>query len=358
MTPSLRVVQVASGREWRGGQRQVLLLARDLARRGIDQVVVTTAGSRLAKELGQAGVAVRAAPWHRAFSLRTLGMVAGLARRPGTILHAHDAHALVLAGIAARLFGCPLVVTRRVDFHIRRPGFWVRADRVIAISEAVAEILRADGIPPERIALVHSGIDLEGTRATVPGTIRTELGLPAGGLLAVTVAALAPHKDHVTLLHAAAALRPTLPGLHWALAGEGTERATLTALAEQLGVADVVHFLGQVREPLRLIKAGSVFVLSSREEGLGTSILDAMVLGVPVVATAAGGIPEMLGGGGGVLVPPGDPAALADAVAKLLRDPARARALVDRAAAKVTDFSAAAMAEGALSVYRSLLLER
>jgi len=348
------VVHVASGREWRGGQRQVWLLARELARLGeLHQVVVTGGDSELGRRLAADGVAVRPAVWRAGLDPRALGAAFGAARAGAALLHAHDAHSVTIAGLAAAAARVPLVATRRVDFHLRRRGFWGRAARVIAISEAVATVLVDDGIPPDRIAVVHSGIDLEAVRAAKPMGVRARLGLPADTPLAVTVGALVPHKDHATMLHAARRLVPRAPRLHWVLAGDGELRGTLEWLRDQLGLSDRVHFLGHIADPPGLIAEADVFVMSSREEGLGTSVLDAMARGIPVASTAAGGLPEMLEGGAGLLALPGNPEALADAVRRILEDDALPRRLVSCASEAVRRFSAARMAAEVLSVYRS-----
>jgi len=114
-----------------------------------------------------------------------------------------------------------------------------------------------------------------------------------------------------------------------------------------------VHLLGHVPTPLNLLAEADVFVMSSREEGLGTSVLDAMACGIPVASTTAGGLPEMLADGAGILVPPGEPEALAGAVAALLDDPEKHRAVRDRARMIVQGFSAERMAEQVATVYRS-----
>lgn len=352
--PGRRIVHLASGREWRGGQNQVLLLTRALAALQVDQVVVTGRGTRLAKRLTAAGVPVREVGWRIGLSPAALAAATIEIRRAPAILHAHDAHSLTLAGLAAALTGSPFVVTRRVDFRLRRPGFWIKANRVIAISEAVRRVLVRDGIPSTRIVTVHSGIDVETVRTTRPGGIRAELGVPDSAPLAVAVGALVGHKDHALLIEAAAHLGPKWPDLRWVIAGEGELRGRLEAQIARLELGDRVHLAGHLAEPLRLIAAADVFVMSSREEGLGTSVLDAMALGVPIAATSGGGIPEMLFGGAGLLTPVGDAAALAASVGRILGEEALAKNLRAAALARVLDFSAEAMAKGVLSVYGSI----
>jgi glycosyltransferase involved in cell wall biosynthesis len=351
---TLRIVHVASGREWRGGQRQVWLLARELARLGdVEQIVVTGGGTELAARLARDGVPLRAVPWRVGLDPRVLpAVVAELRHSPG-LVHAHDAHAVTLGGLGAALTGRPLVATRRVDFPLRRGGFWARAVHLVAISRAVADVLAADGIPRERITVVHSGIDLADVRRTSRLDIRRRLGLPPDAIVAANVAALVPHKDHATLLRTAAALDTRLPGLHWVVAGEGAERAALERLRAELGLARRVHLIGHLEEPARLVADADCFVMSSREEGLGTSVLDAMALGTPVASTSAGGLPEMLQDGAGLLVPPNDPLALAEAVDRLLTEPGLALDVARRASATVERFTAHRMAEAIRWVYRS-----
>ncbi len=351
------VVHVASGREWRGGQRQVWLLARELARLGVRQVVVTGAASALAARLGSDGIPVLPVRWRAGLDPRVPGAIRTELRRGAALLHAHDAHALTLAGVAG-LFALPrrvpLVVTRRVDFPLRRMGFWRGAQRVIAISDAVAAVLRADGIDPARIAVVHSGVDLAQAEGATPLGLRSRLGIPDGALLAAHVGALVPHKDQATLLRAAALARPRCPALHWVLAGEGVLLGELEALRDALELGDRVHLVGRLADPLGLLAEADLFVMSSRHEGLGTTVLDAMARGIPIASTAAGGLPEMLADGAGLLVPPGDPPALAEAVARIVNQPALRGELSARARTAVRRFTARRMAEEVLTVYRSL----
>ncbi len=362
---SPRVIHVASGRQWRGGERQTWLLARALAGwPDLEQVIVTKRGSELAHRAVASGLRVVETPWTlgpdpracRAV-LRALGpSLSRSAAPPPVLLHAHDAHALIVAGIAARIRAAPLVATRRVDFPLRRPGFWLRADRVLAVSEAVRRVLLAAGVPDQRIRVVRSGVEI--APDVPPADLRARLGLGAGAEVAITVGALVRHKDHATLVRAAALLRDTRPGLHWVLVGDGPLAPVLARQIAAAGLAGRVHLLGRVPDPLPLIAAATCFVASSREEGLNTSILDAHALGVPVVGTDAGGIPEALAGGAGLLVPREDPAALAAAVDRLLGSPALRTALLETARRALPRWAVERMAAEVRSVYRSLELAR
>ena len=354
----LFVIHIASGREWRGGQRQVCYLTRALATEpGFRQLVVTGAGSRLAAELAGAGIPVAGIRWGPAFDPRALWDLrreTATERQAEPILHAHDPHALILAAAIAAWFDLPLVVTRRVDFPIRRPWLWRRSNRVVAISDAVRRVAVASGVSPDRMVVVPSGIPLEDGKGIPPLDLRHRLALPPDSILAVSVGALVAHKDYRTLISAAARLRDSHPALHWVIAGEGPLRADLSRQIGNLGLDRRVHLIGGVPDGRAVIAAGDLFVVSSKEEGLNTSVLDAMFLGVPVVSTDAGGLPEALGGGAGLLSGREDPEGLARGVTAVLSDQDLKRRLVSTARARVRRFGSDRMAEGMLAVYHSV----
>ena len=343
----MRVLQVDSGREWRGGQNQVRLLCRELARNGqVEQILVTKQDSELARRAAAEGVAVSGTAWEIGLDPRAWWQ---LRRTISTfqpdLIHVHDSHALTLAATVA--MGRTLVATRRVDFHVGRFGAWRRPDRIIAVSEAVKQVLIGDGIAADAITVVGDGIDPEEIRraADPPLDMRSRLRLSPNALLAVNAAALVDHKDHKTLIRAARAARALEPQLHWVIAGEGPQRDALAAEINRLDLQGRVHLVGWIDRIEALIAEASVFVMSSKLEGLGSVILNALALERPVVATAAGGIPEILPPD--VLVPPGAAEPLAHKVVEVLHNPPKVPF--------PAGFTAQAMGAQVLDVYRSLL---
>ena len=350
----MRVVHVASGREWRGGQRQVYLLACELARRSeIDSVVLTGRDTLLARRLDAAGVRLHTAPWSAGLDLRvTLALLRELG--PDTIIHAHDNHAHALADLATRLRHALLVVTRRVMLPIRSPRRYRRAAAVIAISEAVRREVMSAGVDARRIHVIPDAIDL--TVSAEPGEWPEALPMPAGDApLIVCVAALTVEKGLDVLLDAAAAMRPLHPSARWLVLGEGVERHSLEARRRSLDLEEIVSFPGHVPLPDAVLPRATVVVQPSRSEGFGSSILDALAAGVPVIASDVGGLPEALSGGGGRLVAAGDPHQLAVAVSRLLAHPEERTELAAAGRVGVRRFAISRLVDRTLDVYRSLM---
>ena len=320
---------------------------------GVEQRLLTKRGSELARRVSGDGTAVREVPWAMSLDPRAWARLVMEVRefRPD-VIHAHNSHALSLAlwsrTVLARRAGPPyVVVTRRVVFPARPGSALFRADRIIAISEAVRAVLVAAGAAPGRVVLVPSGVDADEVRraATFPLGIRARLGLPVGTRLAVNVAALEPAKDQATLIRAAAHAHSLHPDLHWVIAGTGRLLSSLTAQVRQLGLTDRIHFIGWTGHAEALMREADVVVMSSRQEGLGTVVLDALALGKPVVATCGGGLPEIVPAQW--LVGVGDARALGHKVVEAVNHPSPFPL--------PSHFTAGAMARGVLAVYRSLI---
>jgi len=346
------IVHVASGREWRGGQRQVWLLARELARLGVDQLVLTGRDTELARRLAESRVPVRGVSWSAGLDPRVLPPLISEIRSRRPLVHAHDAHALRLAGAGAALAGAPLIATRRVAFPLRKPGFWGRAARVIAISGAVRDGLIDAGVLPERITVIPDAVELSPPDSGVD--VRRTLRLPPASRAAVALGALTPEKGHSTLVQAASLLVRDLPDLHWAIVGEGPQRRSLERQIGDLGLGGRVHLLGELPDPHVVLTGADVFVLSSLSEGLGSAILAAMAAGVPVVATAVGGVTELVAQTRGLTVPAGDAPALAEAVRRMLSDGELRVRLIQAGRETARKFDVGGMAERVLEVYRSV----
>jgi glycosyltransferase involved in cell wall biosynthesis len=365
----VKVAHLDTGRTWRGGQAQVLLLLRGLAARGHHCLLLAPAGP-LSDRVRALGVEVeRWSPlgeWDVAAMLRARG---ALRRFGPEVAHCHSAHAHALGVPAARLAGVPVtVVSRRVDFAVAhsplsRLKYRLPVDRYLCISHGVMEVMRQAGIPSSRLALVPDGVDLPpaGIDATPAQAVdlRVLVGVAPGAPVVGTVAALAPHKDHATMLRAAAEVVARRPDVHFVWVGEGECRAALERQRADLGLEAHVHLVGFRADALGLLAQFTVFALSSYLEGLCTSLLDAQSLGVPIVATAVGGVPDVVEDGlTGRLVPGRDPEALALALLGALDRPEESRRWAGRARESVRRFGADRMVERTLEEYGLALRQR
>jgi glycosyltransferase involved in cell wall biosynthesis len=291
-----------------------------MAARGHAVLLACQAGGALAERARECGL--ETLPLRFAGDLSPAA-VPGLRRavrgfRP-EVLQLHDPHA-VLPGLLAGAPRC--VATRRVDFALQGAlSRWKygRCARVIAVSRGIADVLQKGGVASDRVRVVYEGV---ADRPAQPGgreALRA-LGVPDGALVVGNVAALVDHKDHATLLRAAASAFALAPAAFLVIVGDGELRASLEALAVRLGIAARCRFLGFRTDLDRLIPVFDVFCLSSHMEGLGTSLLDAMCFARPIVATAAGGIPEAVTDDvNGRLAPVGDADAFSGALVELLR---------------------------------------
>ena len=359
----MKVLHVDTAAGWRGGQNQVLLTALGQAARGHEVTVACRAGGALEARARATGaiepcaLPFRGDLWPPAI----LGLARALRRVRPDVVQLHDAHAVSNGRLATATRLTPrvrLVATRRVDFPLR--GALSRrkfrgCDRVIAVSRAITGVLMAGGIEGDRIRLVYEGV---ADRAPWPGGAEAlrSLGVPEGSPVVGNVAALTGHKDHATLIEAAGLVLRARTETRFVMVGEGPLRRELEARVREGGLAGRVVFAGFRDDVDRLLPAFDVFCLSSQLEGLGTSVLDAMAFGRPVVATAAGGIPEAVEDGvTGRLVPVRDPVALAGALLDLLRDPGTRRAMGDAGRKRfLARFTADRMAEETLRVYAEL----
>ena len=364
----VRVTHLDTGRTWRGGQAQALLLMRGLAARGHPCLLLAPAGPLLDRARALGIEAERWSPlgeWDVAAMLRA---VAALRRFGPEVAHCHSAHAHALGVPAARLANVPVtVVSRRVDFAVggnplSRLKYRLPVDRYLCVSRGVIEVLRQASIPASRLALVPDGVDLP-PAGTVPAAVVVDLrdliGVAPEAPVVGTVAALAPHKDHANLLRAAAGVIARRPDVHFVWVGEGECRAALERQRADLGIEGHVHLVGFRADALGLLAQFTVFALSSYLEGLCTSLLDAQSLGVPIVATAVGGVPDVVEDGAtGRLVPERDPEALARALLDVLDRPDESRGWAERARVSVLRFSVERMVERTLEEYGLALRQK
>ncbi len=322
-----RVVHVVGQLDMGGMEKLLVEFARHANRDRYELIFLTLSDSgAAADEIRRLGWQVIDLQTKPGLSLRLFVRLARIFRGlKADIVHTHNTRPLIYAGPAARLAGIRRVVHTR---HGQRFGAsWretfafrlaARTTRwFVCVSEDSARISAEEGISQSRIRSQWNGIDLDRFRQCAP----------VNGPV-VSVGRLSPEKDFATLIRATAIAVRDSPDFRLEIAGDGPCATELKQLVTELQLDSNVQFLGRVENVPELLSGASVFALSSQTEGISLTILEAMASGLPVVATLVGGNPEVIvDGETGLLAPPGDPPALADALLQLWRDPNRRRVL-------------------------------
>ena len=357
-------LHVDTARAWRVGQNQVLLTVLGLRARGHRAALVAHPGGELLRRASEGTDLFPLAP-QTEMDLRTGWKLSRIIRDlEPDIVHAHDGHAVASVAWALSLAGSRpapgFVASRRVDFHIGKNAFsrwkYRQVDRFICASAFIASMLTHDGIPASRTTVVYEGVDQDRIAAAPVLDVHQIFELPPDAPVVGNVAALVPHKGQRYLVEAARLVVDNLPRTRFLIAGEGELEGSLRKQIARLGLTQHVILTGFRPDVLSLHKAFDVFVMSSVTEGLGTSALDAMAAGRPVVATRAGGLSEVVEDGEtGVLVPIRDAPALAAAITRLLED----QAWRDQCGRKALEqarrrFTAARMVDETVAVYAGL----
>lgn len=344
-----RIIHVDSGRSWRGGQRQVFILATGLRDLGYRTLVVAPAGSPLVRRAERAGLPTYRLTLRGEWDLRSARELRAVAREWGAnIVHAHDArsHSIIrLAMLGKRK--TRLVVTRRVAFTPKQVRLKYRhgIDAFIAISNAVRQVMVKAGVPADRIEVVYSGLPApQGKR---PRNWRRERGWPISTVVCGIVGAMTQEKG----LDLVAGVARRLPG-------EVFRRTRLVLLGGKgkggTSLAGVEGFdAGFVEEIHDAVAGLDVLWHPAKSEGLGTSVIDAMALGIPPIAFAVGGLPEVIEDGkSGLLVPAGDVQGFARAAAELVTNEALRAKLGEGARLRAREFDAKRMIQRTAEVYQ------
>ena len=350
---ALKVLHIDSGREWRGGQRQVFLLAQGLRARGHSQLIFSPPESPLLKRARSAGLDVAPIVMRYDWDIRAaLSIREHVQRSHVDIMHAHDARSHAVGRLA--LIGLsqpPLVVTRRVPFvpKAARIKYGNRVTRFIAVSAAVKSAMVDAGIEPSRIVVVHSGVENPPDDLS-PRDWRAELSWPGDSVICGVVGAMTREKGIDDLEPIAQALSGGAQKKVRMLLLGGKKRGRIN-----IGAVEA-YSAGFIDDIIPAVAGLDVLWHPSRAEGLGTAVIDAMAVGVPPVAFSVGGLSEVVvNQSNGLLVPSGNVTAFAAAAERLICDPTLRASLAESAKVRAATFSAAAMTQQTEKVYYQLV---
>lgn len=386
-THGVDVCVVIGSLEVGGTERHLLQVLPALVRRGLRCMVSTlTHAGPLAEAMRDGGVTVIAPPHAErirrlprgprravAWPVASVALVDTLRRHRPALVHHHLPAAYLVGVPCAALAGVPRQLMSRRCLNVYQAKYPVlariertmhgRMRAIVGNSRAIVGELTAEGAPPERIALVPNGVTLE-RFANLPDrdSARDRLELPRDGTVAVMVANLNHHKGHADVLDALGGLRERLPK-NFMLVCAGRDDGIGRDLAERargLGIGDRVRWIGPRNDVPAVLAAADLAISASHQEGSSNAVLEAMATGLPVIGTAIGGTPEAVTDGvHGRLVPPCDPAALGEAVAALIADPAMRRTMGERAAIKIrSEYAMEACVDRYVAIYGAVLADK
>jgi glycosyltransferase involved in cell wall biosynthesis len=321
-------------RVWRGGQAQLFTLLNGLHRNGHRVHLVCPPDTLLEKRARELSIAVHPAAIQSEIGLISFFRLLAILRsvRPD-VLAFNTPRAILLGTLASKIVStCVRVIFRRVNFPLHNNLFtrlkytW-GIDCIVAISESIRLQLQACGIPVSKIRTIYEGMDLSLYPRRTP-----EETLPTSGRVVVgTIAHLSPEKGLKYLIECASLIPDIEKRMRFVIVGDGECLQELRELAERQRLGNVFHFAGFHPNTSQLMKSFDIFALPSLSEGLSSAILEAMASSLPIIATHVGGIPELVrNGDNGLLVAPGDPAALALAIQRLVDNREESRRMGER----------------------------
>ncbi|TEB04284.1 D-inositol 3-phosphate glycosyltransferase [Pelotomaculum schinkii] len=366
----IKVVHIIGGGEFGGAERHIINLAGALNPQMVEVTVCCLFSDPFVGIAAQAGLNAFDVTMRNRTDLSVVGKLASIIRNNNfDIVHTHGVRANLLGRLAARQANRkPVVTTVHSLLERDYPGFFRRqvnsiteratrgwTDQFIAVSQGLKAKLVAGGVPADRVTVIYNGIVIEDfSPSSETAGARTMLGYGPAVPLVGIVARLHPVKGHQYFLEAARIVLEQHPEVRFVVVGEGPQRPALEEMAGQLGIAGQVAFTGFVSEVRSVMADLDLLVISSLWEGFGLTAVEAMALGIPVVSTEVGGLPEVvLHGETGLLAPPANSAALAKNIIWMLEHPQAAAEMAKKASQVVGEkFTAQVMARRTEELYR------
>lgn len=359
----MKVLHLSSEKTWRGGEQQIAYLIEELQKHGVSCHVACRKSSAFETYCIKENIPHSSMPFS-SFSITTALSIKRLCKKNNVdLIHIHTSRAHTIA-LLSWFLGCrtPMVLSRRVDFEIGTNRFSYfkynhpSIKKIICISEKIQEIVEKTVKQAEKCTTVHSGVDLSRFKKPCDGGFRKRYNVPDDFFIVGNVSAIAPHKDYQTFVEVASLVVKQNLKVRFFIIGDGSQKLEIEELINQKNLNDFITLTGFLDNIPEILPCLDTFLITSKTEGLGTTVLDAFAAGVPVIATAAGGIPEMVKNNEtGMLAEVGNADQLAKHVLELSGNLAMRKELAKRAKLVVKQFSKEQMAVGNLKVYKTIL---
>lgn len=359
MNEGIIVFHLDDSSNLRGGERQVLYLAKELLELGIENYIVGKKNSPLVENSKKYSIPTITLPYLFEFDIISAVLLARKIKainknKKNVILHTHTGHTPTIALLTKLFIDAKIVVHRRVDFKLNNPFSKIKysnADAIIVISNAIKEILESFKIPSSKIFLIPDSIPKDFIEVNIKPRRFPEKDIIVGSLIS-----LVEHKDPLNLIEAARIVVKNSDKVYFEIAGDGYLMEECIKKIKEYGVENRVMMKGYITNNRDFLRKIDIFVLSSQEEGLGSCLIEAMAYALPLVGTDAGGIKEIIKNGvNGIVVPKKNPQKLAKAILKLSQD----RELYERFSKNsleiVRSYTSDIMARRTLKVYEKTI---
>lgn len=363
---SFKILHLSSNNTWRGGEQQIAYLLLYSKRLGIDVHVLSRKGSSMSKWCDKNDIPFDEARFRNGLDLSTALKARSLAvKLSSDAVHVHSGKSHSIAYLAVKVgMGTPIIVHRRVDFPLKKTGPSLNkynhpsVKAVICVSNTIRDMVRRGINDSTKAVTVYSGIDF--SRFSYPQNatefLNEEFGIDNAKLKVANISALESHKDYPTFLKTVKSCRELGVDVHFFIVGSGELEPELKKMASVLDINKMVTFTGFRKDVPAIFQEIDIFLITSSTDELGTTVIDALYHGIPVVATKGGGIPELVRDGQeGFLCELGDAACLSEAIQKLSKDKALRTKLGENAHQRSLLFSSDAMGKGVLEIYKKVL---
>jgi len=361
----IRVLHLSSEATWRGGEQQIIYLVEESRKLGVDAIICCRENSEVHKYCLTHDLPNEPVPFRSAYDWRTALKIKQICRRLHIdVLQTHTSKSHTLAVIAGLLgLDVPQIMTRRVDFPVKDNWFsrfkynYSKIVRIICISETILEMTERDIRHKHKLVCIHSGVDMDRFSEFADSDwLRREYQKSADTFIIGNTSAISDQKDYYTFVNVAERILKVRSDVHFFIVGDGPEREQITTYVNEKGLAHRITLTGFRKNIREILPSFDIFLFTSKTEGLGTSVLDAMVAGVPIVTTAAGGVPEMINHElNGLMYPVKDEEGLTSGVLRMMNEPDLAQKLAGKARETVTEFSKEKTAARTVEVYREIL---
>ncbi len=329
----ITILHTESSTGWGGQENRTLQECIGLKKLGARAIILCQPESVLGKKALAEGAEVRTCAMRKSYDLSAIRYILKLIRTEKIdVISTHSGRDSLLAGIAGRLSGKKprIVRTRHLALPITsRITYSLLPHKVVTVSEYVRQYLIKEGVSPEKVLAVPTGIDLDrfDLEKTVGG-LRQELKLGQDIPIVGTIAILRYRKGHHILLDSVPLVAEKIPQAVFVFAGNGPQKENIINKIQSMGISDRIFMLGLRSDIPEILKSIDLFVLPTLQEALGTSFLEAMAMGKPVIGTNVDGVGEVIENGrNGYLVEPNNPSALAETIIKALQDKERAKTM-------------------------------